>query len=68
MPMVKGKLAFEGPRTPDRGFTIRATYLEEPKGDALIEIFRDGKPHREFMVRELKGFSGARQTKRKGAR
>ena len=37
---------------PDRGFTVRASYLKdvpESKGDALIEIFRDGQPLRAFL-------------------
>lgn len=43
-------VAFEGPKNPDRGFTVKASYLKEPhKGDALIEIFRDGQPHRAFL-------------------
>ena len=43
-------IAFEGPKTPDRGYTIRASYLKEPhKGDALIEIFKDGQPLRRFL-------------------
>jgi hypothetical protein len=42
------KIAFES-KTPDRGFTVKASYLTEPKGDALIEIFRDGTPYRRFL-------------------
>lgn len=43
-------VVFEGPQTPDRGYTIRASYLKEPnKADALIEIFKDGNPVREFL-------------------
>jgi len=49
MPEVE-KIAFEGPPEPDRGFTVRASYLKQPnKGDALIEIFKDGQPHRQFL-------------------
>lgn len=33
----------------DRGFFARASYLLEPKGDALIEIFRDDKLVRSFL-------------------
>lgn len=44
------KVAFDSADKPDRGFTVRASYLKEPhKGDALIEIFRDGKPLRRFL-------------------
>jgi hypothetical protein len=43
-------VAFEGPKTPDRGYTIRASYLKEPhKGDALIEVMKDGQPLRRFL-------------------
>lgn len=41
-------IAFES-KEPDRGYTVRASYLKEPrKQDALIEIFRDAKPLRAF--------------------
>ncbi len=43
------KVAFEGPKSPDRGYTMRVNYLKEPdKGDALVEIFKDGAPVRQF--------------------
>ena len=43
------KIAFEGPKVPDRGYTIRASYLCQPnEGDALVEIFKDSKPLRCF--------------------
>lgn len=42
------KIAYES-KEPDRGFTVKATYLLEPKGDALIEVFRDGQPLRWFL-------------------
>jgi hypothetical protein len=43
------KIAFEGPNEPYRGYTVRASYLKEPdNGDALIEIFKDGVPIRQF--------------------
>jgi hypothetical protein len=45
--IVKEKVAFESPV--DRGFSVKATYLTEPKGDALIEVFRDGEPLRWFL-------------------
>jgi hypothetical protein len=41
------KLAFES--RVDRGFSVKASYLKEPKGDALVEIFRDGEPLRWFL-------------------
>lgn len=37
-------------RAPERGYTVKASYLKEPhKGDALIEIFKDGQPLRSFL-------------------
>lgn len=36
-------------KQPDRGFTVKAHYLQEPKGDALVEIFKDEKPYRRFL-------------------
>lgn len=42
------KLAFES-KEPDRGYTVRAHYLKEPHdGKALVEIFKDGQPVRQF--------------------
>lgn len=42
------KIAFES-KQPDRGYTIKASYLEKPNdGDALIEIFKDAQPLRCF--------------------
>jgi hypothetical protein len=41
-------VAFEGPKTPDRGYTCRASYLKEG-GDALIEIFKYGIVVRSFL-------------------
>lgn len=44
------KVAFEGPNTPDRGYTIRASYLKAPRnGDALIEVMKDGATIRRFL-------------------
>lgn len=40
------KIAFEGEK---RGYYFKATYLEEPKGEALIEISKAGKIVREFL-------------------
>jgi hypothetical protein len=48
------KVAFEGPYEPYKGFTIRATYLKNPKGDALIELMRDGTLVREFLYPSYK--------------
>jgi hypothetical protein len=42
------KLAYES-KAPDRGFTVKAHYLTEPRGDALVEIFKDGEPYRRFL-------------------
>ena len=44
-------VAFDGPKSgPDRGYTVRASYLQPPHaGDALIEIFKDGQPLRCFL-------------------
>lgn len=41
-------VAFES-RQPDRGYTIRVSYLVQPSGDALIEIFKDSTPLRAFL-------------------
>ena len=44
------KIAFEGPNEPDRGYTMRASYLKEPNGgDALIDVFKDGEMVRQFI-------------------
>lgn len=32
----------------DRGFRVRAWYIEDGKGDAFIEIQKDGKVYKEF--------------------
>lgn len=48
MSYVIDKLAFES-KEPDRGYTVRAQYLVEPKGDALVEVFKDGALVREFL-------------------
>ncbi len=44
--MNKGKMIFQ--TKPDRGFVFTAYELPESKGDALIEVHRDGKPFRNF--------------------
>lgn len=47
--MKIGKVAFEGPNEPDRGYTIKVSYLLEPKGEAFVEIFKDKAPVRQFL-------------------
>ena len=51
MPEIEiDSVAFEGPPTPDRGYTMKASYLlGEHKTSALVEIFKDGKPLRRFL-------------------
>jgi hypothetical protein len=44
--LVIEKVAFEGEK---RGYYFKATYLEQPKGEALIEISKEGKIVREFL-------------------
>ncbi len=42
-------IAFES-KEPDRGYTVKASYLTaQHKGDALVEIFKDGQKLREFL-------------------
>ena len=44
------KVAFEGPKTPDRGYTMRVSYLKKPNnGNALVEVFKDGAAIRCFL-------------------
>lgn len=44
------KIAFEGPKTPDHGYAMRADYLKSPfQQDALITVFKDGQKVREFL-------------------
>jgi len=47
------KIAFES-KEPDRGYTVKASYLASPKGDALVEIFKDGEPLRWFLFPSYK--------------
>ncbi len=42
------KVAFES-KEPKRGYKFKATYLKEPKGEALIEITKDGKLVKDFL-------------------
>lgn len=44
--LVTEKVAFE---VETRGYNFKATYLKEPKNDALIEISKEGKIVREFL-------------------
>ena len=44
------KVTFEGPDTPDRGYTVRTSYLKEPHtADALVEILKEGEVVRSFL-------------------
>jgi hypothetical protein len=45
--IVIDKLAYESPE--DRGYSVKASYLSEPKGEALIEIFKGGEKLRWFL-------------------
>ena len=50
MPHDIEKVAFEGPNTPDRGYTMRVSYLKPPaNADALVEVMKDGDKVREFL-------------------
>ena len=43
-------LAFEGPKEPDRGYTVKAYYLAAPHNlNALVEIYKDGEEVRHFL-------------------
>lgn len=46
--IIVKKLAFESKQA-ERGFTVRAYYLSEPRGDALVEMYRAGEPYRRFL-------------------
>ena len=46
---VIASIAFEGPIIPDRGYTIRVSYLKESKTDALVEVMKDGVVIRWFL-------------------
>lgn len=48
------KVAFEGER---RGYYFKATFLHHPKGDALIEISKQGKIVREFLFPAYKVYN-----------
>lgn len=47
----KDKIAYE---FEERGYKFIATYLEEPKGDALIEIFKGDSLIKEFLFPSYK--------------
>jgi hypothetical protein len=49
--LVIEKVAFEGEK---RGYKFKATYLTEPKGEALIEISKDDKIVKEFLFPSYK--------------
>lgn len=44
--LIIDKVAFEGD---EQGFHFKGTYLKEPKGEALVEISKNGKLVREFL-------------------
>ena len=44
--MIKGKLIYK--TNPDRGFVFMAWDISDSKGDALIEVERDGQVIRSF--------------------
>jgi hypothetical protein len=49
--IVIDKVAYE---FEEKGYKFRATYLKEPKGDALIEIFKEDKLIKEFLFPSYK--------------
>lgn len=53
--MEKGKMIYE--TKPDRGFVFKAWDLQAGKGDALIEVERDGKLVRSFNFPEYKAWN-----------
>lgn len=50
----KDKVAYHGNH---KGYTFTATYLLEPKGEALIEIKKGGKLIKEFLFPAYKVFN-----------
>ena len=50
----KEKIAYKGNH---RGYVFTATYLEEPKGEALIEIEKNDKLVKEFLFPAYKVFN-----------
>lgn len=58
MPVTRNEFAVESvafeSKEPDRGYTVKASYLKEPKGDALVEIFKDGALVRSFLFPSYK--------------
>jgi len=44
--IIKGKIAFD---FIENNYRFVATYLTEPKGDALIEIYKDSNLIKEFL-------------------
>lgn len=51
MEIVKEKVAFELEKC---GYSFKATYLENPKGESLIEISKNGKVVKEFLFPSYK--------------
>lgn len=52
--IVKEEIAYKGKH---RGYVFTATYLTKPKGEALIEIEKDGKIIKEFLFPAYKIFN-----------
>lgn len=52
------RVAFTGPKTPYRGYTIRVSYLRPPdNADSLVEILKDDAVVREFLFPAYKIFN-----------
>lgn len=47
-------IAFEGPKNPYKGHTVKASYLKTPKGQSLVEIFKDSLLVRRFLFPSYK--------------
>ena len=53
--MEVDKIAFDGPNEPDRGFTMRVSYLKAPdNSNALVEVFFDRILVRQFLFPSYK--------------
>jgi hypothetical protein len=57
MDCVIYKAVFDSSTHPDRGFTVKASYLLKPEGEALVEIFKDGNPYKRFLYPAYKVFN-----------
>jgi len=49
--LIINKVVFE---IKEKEYHFKATYLQEPRGEALVEIFKDGKIVREFLFPSYK--------------